>query len=104
VLQLELSLHRATLTALDHSGDLRRTRFEILQQHGWLALHAVTAVQACMAFPLSFSEIDRVVVGANSVNQLEQIISAAADVMSVDFPDLCCEDENLINPACWPQL
>lgn len=72
--------------------------------HGWLALHAVTAVQACMAFPLSFSEIDRVVVGANSVNQLEQIISAAADVMSVDFPDLCCEDENLINPACWPQL
>ena len=38
VLQLELALHRATLTVLDHSGDLRRTRFEILPQHGWLAL------------------------------------------------------------------
>jgi hypothetical protein len=38
VLQLELALHRVTLTALDHSGDLRRTRFEILRQHGWLAL------------------------------------------------------------------
>lgn len=72
--------------------------------HEWLAQHAVPAVQACLAFPLSFPEIERVVVGADSVNQLEQIISAAVDVMSVGFPDLCCEDENLINPACWPQL
>ena len=38
VLQLELSLHRAVLTVLDHGGDLRRTRFDILPQHGWLAL------------------------------------------------------------------
>ena len=72
--------------------------------HNWLAQHAVPAVRACLAFPLSFPEIERVVVGADSVNQLEQIISAAVDVMSVDFPDLRCEDENLINPACWPQL
>ena len=38
VLQLELTMHRAVLTVLDHGGDLRRTRFEILPQHGWLAL------------------------------------------------------------------
>jgi hypothetical protein len=30
VLQLELTMHRAVLTVLDHGGDLRRTRFEIL--------------------------------------------------------------------------
>ena len=72
--------------------------------HEWLLRHGVSAVQACLAFPLSFSEIERVVVGADSVNQLEQIISAATSAAPVDFPDLHCEAENLINPACWCYL
>lgn len=43
VLHLDLDLHRAVLTALEHSGEgdeavLRRTRFEILPQRGWLML------------------------------------------------------------------
>lgn len=38
VLQLELGLHRAALSVLDRAGDLRRTRFDLLPQHGWLAL------------------------------------------------------------------
>jgi hypothetical protein len=38
MLQLELGLHRAVVTALEHTGGLRRTRFEVLPQHGWLAL------------------------------------------------------------------
>lgn len=50
VLQLELGLHRATLTVLDHSGDLRRTRFEVLQQHGWLALQQAWLEMIASAF------------------------------------------------------
>ena len=50
VLQLELALHRATLTVLDHAGDLRRTRFEILQQHGWLALQQAWLEMISSAF------------------------------------------------------
>jgi len=38
VLQLELGLHRAVLSVLDRGGDLRRTRYDLLPQHGWLAL------------------------------------------------------------------
>ena len=38
VLQLELYLHRAVVTVLDCGAGLRRTRFEILPQHGWLGL------------------------------------------------------------------
>jgi aryl-alcohol dehydrogenase-like predicted oxidoreductase len=72
--------------------------------HGWLLRHDICAVQACLAFPQSFPEIDRVVVGADSVIQLQQIISAASSVGLDDFPDLNCEDENLINPARWSQL
>jgi hypothetical protein len=72
--------------------------------HDWLSHHAVSAVHACLAFPLSFPEIERVVVGADGVSQLEQIIAAATSAAPVDLPDLHCEAENLINPAHWPKL
>ena len=72
--------------------------------HRWLADHDGSAVQACLAFPLSFPEIDRVVVGADSVSQLAQIFSFANSQPLDELPDLQCEDENLINPANWPTL
>lgn len=72
--------------------------------HEWLSCHEVSAVQACLAFPLAFPEIDRVVVGADSVSQLAQIISAAQSAPQVYLPDLQSEEENLINPSCWSLL
>ena len=72
--------------------------------HEWLSLHAVSALQACLAYPLSFPEIDRVVVGADSVDQLEQIIDVTSATLPDILPDLSCEDENLINPSRWSQL
>jgi aryl-alcohol dehydrogenase-like predicted oxidoreductase len=72
--------------------------------HQWLAKHQISALQACLNFPLSFPEIDRVVVGAESVNQLQQIINAAASGMDIDLPDLHSEEENLINPARWASI
>jgi aryl-alcohol dehydrogenase-like predicted oxidoreductase len=70
----------------------------------WLADYDGSAVQACLAFPLSFPEIDRVVVGADSVNQLAQIVSASNSKPISKLPDLECEDESLINPANWSAL
>ena len=64
----------------------------------------VSAVQACLAFPLSFPEIDQVVVGADSASQLAQIVSAANKLLQAGLPDIHCNDENLINPANWNQL
>ena len=72
--------------------------------HQWLTNYAVSAVQACLAFPLSFPEIDRVVVGADSVSQLAQIVSAANMALQADLPEIHSDDENLINPAKWNQL
>ena len=72
--------------------------------HEWLLRHNVTAVQACLAFPLSFTDIDRVIVGADSVSQLAQIISAATSVAPIELPDLHCDAENLVNPARWSHL
>jgi aryl-alcohol dehydrogenase-like predicted oxidoreductase len=72
--------------------------------HLWLESHRISAVHACLAFPLSFPEIDRVVVGAESITQLAQILSAENGPSLKDLPDLFCEDENLINPVNWNQL
>jgi hypothetical protein len=72
--------------------------------HKWLADHSISAVQACLAFPLSVPEIDRVVVGADNQSQLAQIIGAAKFQPIRELPNLQCNDENLINPARWASL
>ena len=79
-------------------GDLWQT------WHRWLADYDGSATKACLAFPLSFPEIDRVVVGADSVNQLAQIVNASNSQSISKLPDLECEDESLINPANWSAL
>ena len=70
----------------------------------WLLSNNITAIEASLAYPLSFPEIDRVVVGADSVRQLKGIISAADIDVVENLPDLQCKAEDLINPARWSQL
>jgi hypothetical protein len=72
--------------------------------HYWLIDNDVDAVQACLAYPLSFLEIDRVVVGADKVSQLDQIIHFSNLPISNNLPDIHSEDEHLINPANWSKL
>ncbi|MBU2538882.1 MAG: aldo/keto reductase [Proteobacteria bacterium] len=70
----------------------------------WLSVYDVSPVQACLAFPLGFPEIDRVVVGADNINQLEQIIGFAGSRPAVELPDLHCDAEDLVNPSRWSRL
>jgi len=71
--------------------------------HAWLSEHEISALQASIGFSLAVSEIDRVIVGAESVLQLNEIIDAAQTIPE-SFPDLLCKDENLINPSRWHLL
>jgi len=70
----------------------------------WLESHKEAAVRACLAYPLSLSEVDRIVVGTDNVEQLRTILASAAQSPKAPLPDLACDDENLINPARWPNL
>lgn len=72
--------------------------------HRWLLEKEVSAVQACLDFSLSFPEIDRVVVGVDSVSQFTQIVKAANKLLEADLPKIHCDDENLINPVNWNLL
>ncbi len=72
--------------------------------HNWLAGQGRSAVKACLAYPLSLPEVDRVVIGVENVRQLNQIISVEAAGSNDELPDLRCEDEDLINPSRWNRL
>lgn len=72
--------------------------------HDWLDENDISALKASLAFPLSFPQIDRVVVGVDSQSQLLQIVSAENEPINTDLPHLASEDENLINPANWSKL
>jgi aryl-alcohol dehydrogenase-like predicted oxidoreductase len=58
------------------------------------------ALKACLAFPLSLPEVDRVVVGVDSAEQFEEILLGAVSERAA-WPDLSCDDEALINPSNW---
>lgn len=72
--------------------------------HEWLLARSIAPLQACLSFPLSFPEIDRVLVGADNVSQLTEIISVSNDQIPTDWPKIQCDDERLINPANWNEL
>ena len=64
----------------------------------------MTPLQACLGFALSQPVIDRVVVGVDSLRQLQAILDCT-DVSCLMPPEnLMCEDENLINPSRWRDL
>jgi aryl-alcohol dehydrogenase-like predicted oxidoreductase len=67
----------------------------------WLALHPVKAVAACLAYPLSYPEVARVVVGVDSLTQFTDLLTAERAPFRGDLPDLRSDDEQLINPSKW---
>jgi hypothetical protein len=70
----------------------------------WLVGNQVSAIQACLEFVQSFRQIDRIIVGVESAEQLAQVIHAASGHAIVSFPDIANVDELLINPFHWSLL
>jgi aryl-alcohol dehydrogenase-like predicted oxidoreductase len=68
---------------------------------GWLEHNKVRALDACLAYVLSFPEIHRVVVGTEKPEQLEMILSSRPTRSSENWPDIESEDEDLILPYRW---
>jgi aryl-alcohol dehydrogenase-like predicted oxidoreductase len=70
----------------------------------WLERNKLTPLQACLAYVLSFAEVDRVIIGVDSLAQLNEIFAASHTTLTSlpDWPQPI--DTNLINPAHWSQL
>jgi len=70
----------------------------------WLEEEGLSPIQACIRYVNSIDEIDRVIIGVDTVEQLNQIIDASAIGLS-SLPDFQqFKDPRLINPAFWPKL
>lgn len=72
--------------------------------HAWLDAHALSATRACLQYPLSLPQVDRVVVGVASTAEFAMLLDDAAAVSSaVELPDFASTDPDLINPSNWNQ-
>ena len=70
----------------------------------WLIKTGLTPLEACLGYVNSITTVDRLVVGVDSVEQLEEIVGSAngqLDELPMFNP---LQDERLINPANWNEL
>ncbi len=72
--------------------------------HNWLESENLSALEATLWFVLQEAMIDNIVVGVDSVNQLQNILDVSNNynkTIEVDFSNL---DERLIDPSKWDTL
>ena len=75
-----------------------------LDWRDWLDENNINAVQGCLSFINSIDVIDKVVVGVESVNQLKELVYYSNTKGIKTFPNLSCNDVNLIDPSNWNSL
>lgn len=88
------------------TSDQRPTKFESWSQiwsewSSWLERTGLTPLQACLAYVLANDDIDKVVVGVDSLVHLKEILHASESVLSSlpEWPQPI--DMKLINPSLW---
>lgn len=69
--------------------------------HAWLEENAISPIEACLAYVLSESNIDQIVIGVDSIEQLQQITAAIETTCIETFPDISSLDNRLLNPSNW---
>jgi|CXWL01.1.fsa_nt_gi aryl-alcohol dehydrogenase-like predicted oxidoreductase len=66
----------------------------------------LTPYQACLNFCLSQNEVDRVIVGCETPEQVKMLVNACADLsplLVTEMQQFGMDDEALINPSKWPK-
>ncbi len=67
----------------------------------WLQDNALPAVDACLGFVSAFPQVQRVVVGVDSLEHFQGLVRAATSRVSQPPADLHCSDLSLIDPSRW---
>jgi aryl-alcohol dehydrogenase-like predicted oxidoreductase len=76
-----------------------------LEWERWLNEVGLTPLQACLRYALSVEEVEKVVVGVDSVDQLNQVLVAATAGSLTSLPNWPQNiDIDLLNPYRWDQL
>jgi aryl-alcohol dehydrogenase-like predicted oxidoreductase len=72
--------------------------------HEWLGDTGLTPLQACLRYTLSFAEISRVIVGVDSLNQLNEVLQAVHGPTPQTSDAFKTDDPDLLNPGRWTTL
>ena len=72
--------------------------------HNWLKTFNINPISACLAYPSSLVEIDRIIIGVDTHSQLMQILLSLKHSNDFLFPEFNIKDHRLINPNCWSSL
>lgn len=67
----------------------------------WLEREGLSALQTCLQLVRSQAGIERIVVGIDNIDQLEQILRCLAHPVSARPVEIACEDPDLIDPSRW---
>ena len=73
----------------------------------WISDQKLSPLEGCLAYVDANKEIDCIVIGVQSVKQLQAIINAKSVIgkkIKKPFPVLGECDTNLINPSNWKYL
>jgi aryl-alcohol dehydrogenase-like predicted oxidoreductase len=70
----------------------------------WLTDNALTPLQACLSFATSQPEINRVVVGIDSLKQLREVLACTENLGTIPPEFLISDDLDLINPSHWSKF
>jgi aryl-alcohol dehydrogenase-like predicted oxidoreductase len=72
--------------------------------HEWLNDNQLTALEAAIRYAISIPEISKVLVGVDTVDQLEEIVLASPGILP-DIPgEMFTNDADLLNPSNWEEL
>lgn len=90
-------------------ASMRPTKFNIWEPiwnvwDRWLFENEITPLEACLRYINTCPDVDRVIIGVDSVRQLEEIIQASEGILrnTPQFPPL--NDIRLVNPSSWNLL
>jgi len=74
------------------------------QWEQWLNDTGQTPLEACLRHALAIPQIERVVVGVDSISQWQDILSASEGAALSPPESLWCNDIELLNPSFWNHL
>ncbi|TGM95891.1 aldo/keto reductase [Leptospira yasudae] len=71
----------------------------------WLEIHGISRLSACLSFVKSFSDLDKIIFGVDSVDHLSEILLNYKSELKIVFPeDLSSQDRDLIHPSNWSKF
>jgi aryl-alcohol dehydrogenase-like predicted oxidoreductase len=69
--------------------------------HAKASEQGLTLPEACLSFVRELPEVDKVIVGAESLEQIREITAAYRATVTFDASDLACQDPQWVDPRRW---